>query len=66
MYFVKILFAGCSRCLYIDTGVGEKEHFQGLSEEFSNQLGLRHECTSCTLEALVKAWEETKAIASRH
>jgi hypothetical protein len=64
MYFVKILFAGYSRCLYIDTGVGEKERFQALSEEFSCQLGLRHECTSCGLEALVKAWEDTKLLAA--
>lgn len=65
MYFVKILFEGYSRCLYIDTGVAEGEHFQGLSEEFSQQLGLRHECTSCGLEALIKAWEDTKALAQR-
>ena len=65
MYFVKILFEGYSRCLYIDTGVADKEHFQGLSEEFSKQLGLRHECTACSLDALVKAWEDTKALAQR-
>ncbi|HEY3421082.1 MAG TPA: DUF1638 domain-containing protein [Methanomassiliicoccales archaeon] len=63
MYFVKILFAGYSRCLYIDTGVGEKERFQGLSEQFSNQVGLQHECTSCGLDALAKAWKDTKALA---
>jgi hypothetical protein len=65
MYFVKMLFEGYSRCLYIDTGVAEGEHFKGLSEEFSDQLGLRHECTSCGLDALVKAWEDTKALAQR-
>ena len=65
MYFVKILFEGYSRCLYIDTGVADKEHFQVLSEEFSQQLGLRHECTTCSPDALVKAWEDTKALAQR-
>jgi hypothetical protein len=65
MYFVKILFEGYSRCLYIDTGVADGEHFQGLSEEFSHQLGLQHECTSCGLDALVKAWEDTKVLAQR-
>ena len=65
MYFVKILFEGYSRCLYIDTGVADKEHFQRLSEEFSEQVGLCHECTNCSLDALVKAWEDTKALAQR-
>ena len=65
MYFVKILFQGYSRCLYIDTGVAEKEHFRMLSEDFSQQLGLRHECTICGLEALTKAWEDTKILAQR-
>jgi hypothetical protein len=63
MYFVKILFQGYSRCLYIDTGVADPEHWQQLSEEFSIQIGLDHECTSCTLDGLKKAWDETKALA---
>jgi hypothetical protein len=63
MYFVKIIFSGYSRCLFIDTGVGERERYQGLSEEFSDQVGLKHECTSCGLDALQKAWEDTKALA---
>ncbi len=63
MYFVKILFQGYSRCLYIDTGVADADHYQKLSQEFSDQLGLSHECTSCGLEALSKAWEDTKALA---
>jgi hypothetical protein len=63
MYFVKILFQGYSRCLYIDTGVEDPEHFRRLSEEFSGQLGLNHECTSCSLDALSKAWKDTKALA---
>lgn len=65
MYFVKILFQGYSRCLYIDTGVSDQEHFLKLSKEFSEQIGLRHECTSCSLDALSKAWEDTKALAEQ-
>ncbi len=41
MYFVKVLFQGYSRCLYIDTGVSDQEHFLKLSKEFSEQIGLR-------------------------
>jgi hypothetical protein len=65
MYFVKILFQGYSRCLYIDTGVADREHFLNLSKEFSEQIGLEHECTSCSLDALSKAWEDTKALAGQ-
>ena len=65
MYFVKILFQGYSRCLYIDTGVADPEHFLRLSQEFSDQVGLRHECTSCSLDSLSKAWEDTKALAGQ-
>jgi hypothetical protein len=65
MYFVKILFQGYSRCLYIDTGVSDREHYLKLSQEFSEQIGLEHECTSCSLDALSKAWEDTKALAGQ-
>ncbi|HTY46302.1 MAG TPA: DUF1638 domain-containing protein [Methanomassiliicoccales archaeon] len=63
MYFLKMLFEGYKRCLYIDTGVGEEERYLGLSEDFARKLNLRHETRRCDLRVIEKALARSKDLA---
>jgi hypothetical protein len=65
MYFLHMLFTGYSRCLFIDTGVGDKEKFEGLSEEFAQELNLAHESRSCSLVLFEEALQATKRLAAQ-
>jgi hypothetical protein len=42
MYFVDMIFDAYKRCLFIDTGVGERERYEGLSRDFAEKLKLPH------------------------
>lgn len=63
-YFLKALFTGYSRCLFIDTGVGERDRHEQLSRDFAQELELRHENRGCSLDLLEVAYRETKKLAS--
>jgi len=63
MYFLKMLFEGYSRCLYIHTGVENEEQYRTKSEGFAKSLNLRHECRSCDLRVLEKALAQAKELA---
>jgi hypothetical protein len=63
MYFLKLMFDGYERCLFIDTGVPEREKWESLSKEFADQLDLRHECRTCDLRMLEKGLEDAKSRA---
>lgn len=54
-FFLKIIFESYSRCLYIDTGVGNKDTCLPLSEKFAEELGFKHECREGSLEYIEKA-----------
>lgn len=60
-YFLKMMFDGFSRCLFIDTGIGCAEQCKSHSEEFALALGLRHECTHGSLDHIREAWARAKA-----
>ena len=61
MYFLKIMFEGYERCLFLDTGVPEKEKWESLSKDFADQLKLRHECRTCDLRMLEGGLTMTKS-----
>lgn len=65
MYFLKIMFNGYERVLFIDTGVGEREHWLERSHDFADQLDLKHEEKAVPLTMFEKAFQETKALARR-
>jgi len=64
-YFLDIIFDAYRRCMYVDTGVGDRERLEALSEDFARQLKLPHECRCGTLENLERALRQTKELAQR-
>lgn len=60
MYFLKLMFDGYERCLFLDTGVPDREKWESLSKEFAMQLELRHECRCCDLRMLERGLADTK------
>lgn len=62
-YFLKMMFDGFSRCLFIETGVGDTEACQCHSEKFAQTLCLRHERTVGSLDLMREAWSKAKALA---
>ena len=63
MYFAKIMFQGYSRCLFIDTGVGDRERYEAMSRDFAEQLSLRHDSTEHSPGMITEAWKRTKELA---
>lgn len=64
IYFLKLMFEGYERCLFIDTGVPDRERWELLSKQFADQLELRHECCSCDLRMLEQGLANAKMKAS--
>ncbi|MBI0583232.1 MAG: DUF1638 domain-containing protein [Methanomassiliicoccus sp.] len=64
MYFVDMLFESYKRCLYVDSGVGDREHFENLSREFAAQIRLPHDSRCGNLDRLAGAIGDTKRLAS--
>jgi Protein of unknown function (DUF1638). len=62
-YFLDIIFDSYERCLFIDTGVGNEEYFKQKSEEFADELKLKHDCRKCDLRHLETAIRKTKELA---
>ncbi|QLH74841.1 MAG: DUF1638 domain-containing protein [Methanomassiliicoccales archaeon] len=63
MYFMKMMFEGYQRCLFIDTNVGDRDHWEKRSKEFADRLELRHESRSCSLKLIEDAFKQTKELA---
>jgi len=63
MWFLRQLFDGYSRVLFIDDGLGEMEKYLALSKQFATELNLRHECRLGTLELLQQGLARTKVLA---
>lgn len=61
-WFLEKLFEGYSRCLFVDTGVGEREHFEALAQDFARKLKLRFESRSGTLDLLRDALAQAKGV----
>ncbi len=62
MYFLRMLFEGYSRCLYIYTGLGDEDQYLAKSEDFAKRLNLRHECRGCDMRLLEKALANSKEL----
>ncbi|MGD0817225.1 MAG: DUF1638 domain-containing protein [Methanomassiliicoccales archaeon] len=65
-YFLKIMFDGFSRCLFIDTGIDCVEQSRKNSEQFGRALNLRHESIKGSLDMIRDAWLKTKAKAAEN
>jgi len=63
-FFLKMMFDGFSRCLFIDTGIGCTESCRKNSEELAKLLNLRHESTKGSLELIKDAWIKAKNYSS--
>lgn len=63
-YFLKLMFDGFSRCLFIDTGVGDTPTCRCHSEQFAQSLGLRHEEARGSLDLMREAWYNAKGVAA--
>jgi hypothetical protein len=62
-YFLKMMFDGFSRCLFIDTGIECAEQCRKNSEDFGRILHLKHECIQGSLDLIRDAWIRTKTKA---
>jgi hypothetical protein len=65
MYFVDIIFQSYGRCLYIDTRVGDSEHYEARSVQFAEQLKLPHSSRLGDLSRLAEGITRTKALAAQ-
>ena len=63
MWFIRKFFEGYSRCLYIDTGIGDREVYEKHSMEFASTLNLRHESREGTLRILKEGITRAKTLA---
>ena len=63
MWFLRQLFDGYSRTLFIDTGIGNRDHYEALSIAFASKLNMRHECRCGTLEMIREGLAATKELA---
>lgn len=64
MFFVDIIFESYRRCLYIDTGVGDREGCEAKSREFAAQLKVPHDSRKGSLERLAEGIKRTKEMAA--
>ncbi len=55
-----MMFDGYSRCLFIDTGAGDRPHLMDLSKNFAKEMNLRHEETVGGYELLRDALSRVK------
>jgi len=60
-FFLRMMLDGFSRCLFIDTGIECVEQCRKNSEQLASDLGLRHECTTGSLDLIKEAWSLVKA-----
>ena len=61
--FLTTIYESYSRSLFIDTGVPEAGRFKQLSEEFAQEINLKHDCREGTLEILEEGLTRTKELA---
>lgn len=62
-FFLDIIFDAYKRCLFIDTGVGDKDELVRMSLDFAQQLKLPHTCTVGTLDNIGAALLRVKHLA---
>jgi len=62
-WYLNILFDGYSRLLFVDTGVGDREHYESRSMEMAGRIGLVYQARQGTLDVLKDRLEATKRLA---
>ncbi len=62
-WFLRTMFNGYQRVLFIDDGLGSVEEFEAMSRKFAVELGLRYERRCGTLELLEDGLARTKQLA---
>ncbi len=60
IYFAKALLNGYSRCLFIDTGVGEEETYASMTKDLACKIGLLYEARKGELRSIREAWNKVK------
>ncbi|HHT75219.1 MAG TPA: DUF1638 domain-containing protein [Methanomassiliicoccaceae archaeon] len=60
LHFAKLQLDGYSRCLAIDTGVGDFEHYYALTRELAEMLELKCESRQADLATIKSAWRKIK------
>lgn len=63
-YFLRLMFDGFKRCLFISTGTGDIPKCEANSRQFAAALELRHESAEGTLVSLRSALGRTVALAA--
>jgi len=63
-FFFDIIFDSYQRVLFLDTGIGDEDRYEGLSHKFADELNLRHDCRKCDISRIEKALSEAKRLAS--
>jgi hypothetical protein len=64
MYFVDMIFDSYRRCLYIDTGVGDREGCEAKSMEFADQLKIPHHSRTGSMDRLAEGIRRAKEKAT--
>jgi hypothetical protein len=62
-WYLKVMFNGYSRVLFIDDHLGNEQECMDLSRQFADELDLRWECREGTLSMLEKGIAEAKELA---
>ncbi len=62
-FFLRMLFDGFKRCLFIDTEMDGVERCHANSILLASNLGLKHDQVCGSLDMIRDAWERTKAVA---
>lgn len=62
-WYLRVMFDGYSRVLFIDDRLGNVEECIDMSKQFADELDLRWECREGTLAMLAKGIERTKELA---
>jgi hypothetical protein len=63
-WYLAALFDGYSRCLYVHSGLGDREYYESKAKEFSDRLKLTFESRDGTLVMLIDALNQTKSLAA--
>jgi hypothetical protein len=65
MFFMKLMFDGFTRVLFIDTGAGDTMVSEANSKELACALCMRHERREGTIQAIHEAFARTKELARK-
>jgi hypothetical protein len=65
-WYLKTMFNGYQRVLFIDDGLGNMEEYELMSRRFADDLNLRYERRCGTLELLADGLARTKDLARAH